>query len=135
LISLKRTLVGTAAILVIAAGQTSCSESGSAKPPVARATEPDISVVPAVRVAPASILTKTVLTAEFQPFQEVDVMAKVAGYVRTIRVDLGDHVRAGQVLAELEVPEMTDEVSKATAIVEQAGAETGTARDELQRAE
>ena len=50
------------------------------------------------------------LTAEFQPFQEVDVMAKVAGYVRSIKVDLGDRVREGQVLAELEIPEMTDEV-------------------------
>ena len=81
----------------------------------------------------SAIATKTVLTAEFQPFQEVDVMAKVAGYVRTIRVDLGDRVREGQVLAELEIPEMTDEISKAAAVVEQGGAEAGAARDELQR--
>jgi RND family efflux transporter MFP subunit len=62
-------------------------------------------------------------------------MAKVAGYVRTIKVDLGDRVREGQLLAELEIPEMTDEVSKAAAIVEQGGAEIGAARDELQRAD
>ena len=67
----------------------------------------------------ANIASRTVLTAEFQPFQEVDVMAKVAGYVRSIKVDLGDRVREGQVLAELEIPEMTDEVSKAAAVVEQ----------------
>ena len=73
------------------------------------------------------IASTTVLTAEFQPFQEVDVMAKVAGYVRTIHVDLGDHVREGQVLAELEVPEMTNEVSKATAMVEQTESEIAAA--------
>ena len=50
-------------------------------------------------------------------------MAKVAGYVRSIKVDLGDHVREGQVLAELEIPEMTDDISKASAMVEQTGSE------------
>ena len=79
-----------------------------------------MTVVSAARVTRASIASKTVLTAEFQPFQEVDVMAKVAGYVRTIKVDLGDRVRAGQLLAELEIPEMTDDISKATAVVEQS---------------
>ena len=80
--------------------------------------ESPTAVVPVARVSRSAIASKTVLTAEFQPFQEVDVMAKVAGYVRTIHVDLGDRVREGQVLAELEIPEMTNEVSKATAIVE-----------------
>jgi multidrug efflux pump subunit AcrA (membrane-fusion protein) len=70
--------------------------------------------VPVARIERGAIARTTVLTAEFQPFQEVDVMAKVAGYVRTIHVDLGDRVREGQVLAELEVPEMTNEVSKAS---------------------
>jgi RND family efflux transporter MFP subunit len=121
-------------ILVIAAAQTSCSQSGSAKQPAA-AGEVTVPVVPAARVSRGRIASKTILTAEFQPFQEVDVMAKVAGYVRTIKVDLGDRVREGQLLAELEIPEMSDEVSKAAAIVEHAGAEVGTARDELQRAE
>jgi RND family efflux transporter MFP subunit len=76
-----------------------------------------------------------VLTAEFQPYQEVDVMAKVAGYVRAIKVDIGDHVREGQLLAELEVPEMNDEVARSTAQVEQTASEIAAARDELQRAE
>ena len=33
------------------------------------------------------------LTAEFKPFQEVDLMAKVAGYVKQINVDVGDRVK------------------------------------------
>jgi RND family efflux transporter MFP subunit len=94
-----------------------------------------IPIVPVARVVRGKIASKTVLTAEFQPFQEVDVMAKVAGYVRAIHVDLGDRVQEGQVLAELEIPEMTNEVAKAAAIVEQTESEIAAAKDELQRAE
>jgi RND family efflux transporter MFP subunit len=129
----SRSAIVFALILTFAAAQISCSHPGRAQE--SATGESSLVVVPAARVARSSIISKTLLTAEFQPFQEVDVMAKVAGYVRTIRVDLGDRVREGQLLAELEVPEMTDEISKAAAIVEQGGAEAGAARDELQRAE
>src|SRR2546422_11633005 len=42
------------------------------------------------------------LTAEFKPFQEIDVMAKIAGYVKKINVDVGDRVKEGQLLALIE---------------------------------
>jgi RND family efflux transporter MFP subunit len=123
------------AIAAIAVSQTACSHTEPSLQ--AKGTEADssVNVVPVARVTRANIANRTVLTAEFQPFQEVDVMAKVAGYVRSIKVDLGDRVRQGQVLAELEIPEMTDEVSKASAVVEQTASEIAAARDELQRAE
>lgn len=44
------------------------------------------------------------IAGEFKAFQDVDVHAKVAGYIRTIFVDVGDHVREGQTLAVLESP-------------------------------
>jgi RND family efflux transporter MFP subunit len=125
----------SAAMLAAAVSQTACSH---AEPPIqakSAEAEENAGVVPVARIARANIASRTVLTAEFQPFQEVDLMAKVAGYVRSIKVDLGDQVREGQVLAELEVPEMTDEVAKAVALVEQTGSEIAAARDELQRAE
>ncbi|MBL8294602.1 MAG: efflux RND transporter periplasmic adaptor subunit [Bryobacterales bacterium] len=123
------------ATILFAATWSSCSQSESATPSVQAQDEHPSTVVPAARVTRSTIVAKTVLTAEFQPFQEVDVMAKVAGYVRTINVDLGDRVRDGQILAELEVPEMTDEISKASAAIEQSSAEVAAARDELRRAE
>ena len=46
------------------------------------------------------------VAGQFQPFQMVDVHAKVSGYVRHIYVDIGDRVHAGQTLATLEVPEL-----------------------------
>lgn len=124
-----------AMVMAMGLSVASCSRSESATRAPAQMEEGAVTVVPAAAVRRADISANNSLTAEFQPFQEVDVMAKVAGYVRTIRVDLGDRVREGQLLAELEVPEMTDEISKAAAAVEQSSAEMAAARDELRRAE
>ena len=41
-------------------------------------------VVPVVKAARTNLTGELMLTAEFEPFQEVDVMAKVAGYVQFI---------------------------------------------------
>jgi RND family efflux transporter MFP subunit len=129
-----RLAVGSAAVAILAFAESGCS-SVPAPIEAKSVTTGPATVVPVARVQRASMSARTVLTAEFQPFQEVDVMAKVAGYVRSIRVDLGDRVREGQVLAELEIPEMNDEISKAAALVEQTDSEIATAKDELSRAE
>lgn len=55
------------------------------------------------------------LSAEFRPYQEVNVHAKVSGYVQKIGVDVGDHVKAGDTLAVLEIPELKDDLKKASA--------------------
>ena len=52
-----------------------------------------------------------------RPYQEVELHAKVSGYVSEMKVDFGDHVKAGQLLATLEVPELTDELHNAMAAV------------------
>ena len=100
--------------------------------------EAHIAETPVVAVAKASVedLSKNlVLTAEFRPFQEVDVMSKVAGFVKSIQVDVGDHVRQGQLLATLEIPEMTDEITRAQAGLDRSRAEVRRAQDDVQRAE
>src|SRR5690348_2030396 len=50
-------------------------------------------IVPVAKVTRRTLSNDITLTAEFIPFQEIDVMAKVAGYVRSIKVDIGDRVR------------------------------------------
>ncbi len=111
---------------------TSCSRSGEAPTAVVVAEAPTVAVVKATR---ADLSNDLLLTAEFEPFQEVDVMAKVSGYIKEIQVDIGDRVRAGQVLATLEIPEMQDDLVRASAAIDEANAELTTARDELQRAQ
>jgi RND family efflux transporter MFP subunit len=94
--------------------------------------------VPTVAVAKVStedLSHGLVLTAEFKPFQEVDVMAKVAGFVKQINVDVGDRVKQGQLLATLEIPEMADDLRRADAAVVRARAEVTRAQDEQRRAE
>jgi len=110
---------------------TACSRSEGEK---TSAAEP-APLVPTAKVARIDLANDLVLTAEFEPFQQVDLMAKVSGYVRSIGVDIGDRVRAGQILATLEIPEMEDDLTKAAASIDQAQAEIVTASDELRRAE
>jgi RND family efflux transporter MFP subunit len=91
--------------------------------------------VPAVRVTRANLSAAITLTGEFIPFQDVDVMAKVSGYISSIKVDIGDRVRQGQVLAILEVPEMQNDLTRALAAIDQANAQAASAEDQVHRAE
>jgi RND family efflux transporter MFP subunit len=93
-----------------------------------------IPVVPVAKVSRADLSNDLSLTGEFLPYQEVDLMAKVSGYLQTIRVDIGDQVREGQILATLEIPEMEDDMTRATAAVQAADADVTTAQDDLRRA-
>lgn len=104
----------------------------------AEAEESKISTVPTVAVAKAKTEDMSrglVLTAEFKPFQEIEVMAKVAGYVKNINVDVGSRVKQGDLLAVLEIPEMADDQARAQSVLSRSQAEVSRARDELQRAE
>ncbi len=74
------------------------------------------------------------IAGEFSPYQDVELHAKVAGYIRKINVDIGDHVKAGQVLAVLEVPELNAQVVGATAGVQHSQEEILRARNEVARA-
>ncbi len=116
------------ALLLIASG---CSRNG----PVQAASAAPPPTVPVAKVTPENLSRDLVLTAEFKPYQEIDVMAKVAGYIKDIKVDAGDRVTEGQLLATLEVPEMKDDLTRANASVQRANAEVRRADDELQRAQ
>jgi RND family efflux transporter MFP subunit len=126
--ALRLRMLALAALTTGAAGLTSCHQAT----PVAAADVPN---VPVATAAPATLTNDLVLTAEFVPYQDVDVMAKVAGYVKNIRVDIGDHVRQGDLLATLEVPELQDEMGKAIAGVSAAQANILTAEGAVKRAE
>src|SRR5437016_3135715 len=65
--------------------------------------------VPVARVTRQTLERELTLAAEFRSYQEVNLHAKVAGFLRQINVDVGDRVGAGDLIAILEVPEMADE--------------------------
>jgi RND family efflux transporter MFP subunit len=88
-----------------------------------------------VRVERRALGNTLTIAGEFKPFQDVEVHAKVAGYIRNINVDVGDHVKAGQVLAVLEVPELAAELSGADAAVRRSEEEIRRAQSDLNRAQ
>jgi RND family efflux transporter MFP subunit len=75
------------------------------------------------------------VTAEFRPYQEIEVHAKVAGYVKRIYVDVGDRVKTGQLIAILEIPELQDEVQTAEASVGKSQEDIRRAQADLERAQ
>jgi RND family efflux transporter MFP subunit len=75
------------------------------------------------------------LSGAFHAYQQVDVHAKVAGYIRNIYVDVGDHVKAGQTLAVLEVPELDAEVAGAKAGLKRAKDAVTRAQSDVHSAE
>ena len=111
---------------------SSCGNNKDVRASASAASE--IPTVAVAKVATADLSRDLVLTAEFKPFQEVDVMAKVSGYVKEIRVDVGDRVREGDLLATLEVPEMADDLRKSQAGVRHSQSEVARAQDEIARA-
>ena len=91
-------------------------------------------VAAVVKVAHSALGTPLALAGGFKPFQEVDIHAKVAGYIKAIYVDVGSHVKEGQTLAVLEVPELAAELSGADAAVRRAKEEIRRAQGDVQRA-
>jgi RND family efflux transporter MFP subunit len=91
--------------------------------------------VAAARVARTNLTNSLVIASEFRPFQEIDVHAKVSGYVKAIYVDVGDRVRQGQLLATLEIPELQDEVVQSEASVRESEENIRKAQGELERSE
>ena len=94
----------------------------------------DAPTVAAVKIGRGDITQVLTIAAEFKPFQEIEVHAKVAGFLKSISVDVGDRVRAGQLLAVIEVPELQDEIRQDEAAVRRAAEEINRAQADLERA-
>ena len=94
-------------------------------------------VVPAAvtRVVRRDLGSTLTVSGAFKPFQDVDVHAKVAGYIRAIYVDVGTHVKTGQTLAVLEVPELAAQLSGTEAAVQTAAEQIRRAQGDLTRAQ
>lgn len=73
------------------------------------------------------------LSSELVPFQEIDVYAKESGYVKKLLVDYGTHVKAGQVMAVLEIPELEAQLQEDEAEIKNASNQVVRAQHELAR--
>jgi RND family efflux transporter MFP subunit len=116
-----------ATLLAAAIACSGCMTKTSAAPQ-------DVPIVAASRAVHTDLKNDVTLTAELEPYYEVDVMAKEAGYIRHMLVDIGDHVRAGQLICVLEIPELQDDLQRAKADVQTANAEQSAAEQDRKRA-
>jgi RND family efflux transporter MFP subunit len=93
----------------------------------------DVHTVAVARTERTRLSNSMTFQGEFYPFQDVMIHAKVSGYVNPIRVDIGDRVKAGELLATLEVPELKDQLEGADASARRAEAEHAIAHLNYQR--
>jgi RND family efflux transporter MFP subunit len=77
-------------------------------------------IVPAATVTQAPRETVVTLPGTMEPITEAPVLARADGYIKRRNVDIGDRVAAGQVLAEIEAPELNQQVQQANAALDQA---------------
>jgi len=83
----------------------------------------EIQSLPVVTVTPvtrSSNRTQLVLPGNIQPVTEAPVLARASGYLKARYADIGDHVKAGQVLGEIEAPELDQQIRQAQATIQQA---------------
>jgi RND family efflux transporter MFP subunit len=91
--------------------------------------------VPVVKVVRGDLTDKLEIAGEFQPYQEINVYAKVSGYIRKLDINWGTHVTQGQLLAVLEIPELQQQLQVDEAGVHRSEQDLARYREELTRAE
>src|SRR5580704_11999915 len=74
-------------------------------------------VVAVVTVARHDLSNTLEIASEFEPYQEIEVYAKVSGYIQKLYVDWGTHVKDGQPLADLEIPELQQQLQEDQATI------------------
>lgn len=126
---IRRRVFGTTALLI---GLLCGCGSGSKVNANDAANAPQVAAVKATRKTIASTLE---IASEFQPYQEINVYAKVSGYVQKLYVNWGTHVRQGQLLAVLEIPELQQQLQLDEAGVRRSEEDVARANEELTRAQ
>ena len=91
-------------------------------------------MAPVVKVSRQNLTNELEIASEFRPFQEIDVHAKESGYVKELHIDWGTHVRTGELMAVLEIPELEQQISHDKAAEQRSEQDLARAKEELTRA-
>jgi multidrug efflux pump subunit AcrA (membrane-fusion protein) len=91
---------------------------------------PEVTVVAVKRSGAQSSL---VLPGNIQAVTEAPVLARASGYLKKRNVDIGDRVKEGQALAEIEAPELNQQIKQAQAAIDQANSTIQQAEAALQQ--
>ena len=97
--------------------------------------ETRLPVLTVARAMPAPPVTKLTLPGNIEAVQETPIYARSSGYVRRFLVDIGQHVQVGQILAEVETPDLDQQVRQAAAQLTQSQAAVVGARAQSAQAQ
>jgi len=95
---------------------------------VRRITPPLVNAAVVKRAFPS---TQLMLPGNVTPITEAYIYARAAGYLKQRYVDIGDHVQAGQKLADIEAPDLDQQVSQSRAALAQAQGQLGQSQAAL----
>jgi RND family efflux transporter MFP subunit len=124
--------LGLGAVLVLSLGVAGKLSQRTALAETASARD-QAPVVTVVRPHRPTTVPAVVLPATVEPMQETTVYARTNGYLKTVHVDIGDRVTAGQLLAEVESPEADQALREARAQLNRERASLLLARATLER--
>jgi membrane fusion protein, multidrug efflux system len=117
-------------VAVLGCNSSPSSPSGGLNPASAPAAGAP-TTVSTVPVEYKKLETTLNLPAQLVPYEQLDIYPKVTGFVQTVTVDRGSHVRLGQLLVRLTAPEIVSQRSQAEAAVRAAESQLATARAKL----
>lgn len=119
-----------ALVLLSVLAASGCSKNDS----VAAKAAPDAIAVGTAKAEMRNLAEHLTLSSELVPYQEIDVYAKEAGYVKDISVDYGSRVRKGQIMAYIEVPELAAQLEQDQAAIKARNNEVTRAQNDVGRA-
>jgi HlyD family secretion protein len=90
--------------------------------------------VETVRPVQGGLARRTAQPGSAHSFESAELYAKISGFLKLQHVDIGSRVKQGDLLAEIDVPELTEDVNAATAALEQAKAEVAQAESQVESA-
>ena len=114
-------------VSLVGAGAFACG-GDSPKPDVAAGAAAGPPSLDVVRVVQRPVDVTLKMPGQLDPYESVAVFPKVTGFIKSIRVDRGSHVRGGEVMAELEAPEVVAQRAEAQSKLQAAEAQLAVAR-------
>jgi len=99
-----------------------------------RAATTNVPLVNVVAPTASSRTADLLLPGSIQAIQETSLFSRVEGYLKRRHVDIGERVKAGQVLAEIDTPDLDQQLAQARAALAQSEAALAQARSSLQQA-
>lgn len=128
------TILGSLAVLTALSSCDRNTPAAAGSTPTADRQDQEVTVGYA-KAERKQVQRSITVSSELVPFQEIDVYAKESGYVKQLLVDYGTRVKAGQLIAVLEIPELEAQLHQDQAALKSLKEQVTNAANQLERIE